>query len=516
MASLKHKLARLGSPVRSAGSDERTQAPPEPPAETPLPAPPAGSVDALRQEIARILAKPIVKKVAHYPTEGELPFVRIETPTGPLYRRTLRYGVTHHVGRFAVQDGLLVDMGMVALLALDPTLASVDPAALLYVDTETTGLAGGTGTVPFLVGAGYFEDGAFVLEQLLLRQLGEETPILERLSLLASRASGWVSYNGKSFDLPLLRTRLVLSRLPPLPELPHLDLVHLARRVHGKRLGACKLTTVEDKVLGYVRVGDIPGGEVVQRFRHFLRTGDESALVAVVEHNAWDIVALAALVGLYGAPIGSMQAADLVGISRTLRRARRADVAGPVVEAAVATGGGASALAERAEVLRARGERDEAIRDLQAVLASVDDKQARLVLAKLFEHHARAPAAALASLQASSADATSEGSVDTTEGESPTTESLEAHQRRVARLRRKLAADTDRAEANAARAARAGEKRPRQRRAANTSLPLPDVAPRGAGSNLDADKTRTAGEPRPSDAAAELREGASFDAEPDS
>lgn len=432
MGSLKDKLARLGSPTGA-----RPGALPIPPAASRDEPPPAaehapppthddatggsrGVAEALRLEIAKILAKPLVKRVAHHPHEGELPFVRLETPTGPLYRRTLHYGAAHRVGRFSVQDGASADMAMIALLGLDPTLAGVDPRALLYVDTETTGLAGGTGTVPFLVGAAYFDEGTLVLEQLLLRQLGEEAPILERFSALVSRASGLVSYNGKSFDLPLLRTRLVLSRLPPLPDKPHVDLVHLARRVHGKRLGACKLTTVEDKVLGFVREGDIPGGEVVQRFRHFLRTGDEGALVAVVDHNAWDIVALASLLGLYGAPLGSMQAADLVGVSRTLRRSRDFDAAIAIAEAAVSEGGGAPALVERAEIRRARGERDRAILDLESALAQVDDRDARLSLAKLFEHHAKAPEAALALLTR------------------PTNEPDAAHRRRVTRLEAKV------------------------------------------------------------------------------
>lgn len=437
MGSLKDKLARLGSPTgpRPANGSPLAApafydpaAPPPPPPTDDPPAPsvepaaesPRGVAEALRLEIAKILAKPLVKRVAHHPNEGELPFLRLETPSGPLYRRTLRYGIAHRVGRFSVQDGRSADMSMVALLGLDPSLAAVDPQGLLYVDTETTGLAGGTGTVPFLVGAAYFEEGTLVLEQLLLRQLGEEAPILERFLALVTRASGLVSYNGKSFDLPLIRTRLVLSRLPPLPEKPHVDLVHLARRVHGKRLGACKLTTVEEKVLGFVREGDIPGGEVVQRFRHFLRTGDEGALVAVVDHNAWDIVALASLLGLYGAPLGSMHAADLVGVSRTLRRSRDFEAASTVAEAAVTEGGGAAALVERAEVLRARGERDRAILDLEAALAQVDDRDARLSLAKLFEHHARAPEAALALLS------------------QPTNEADDAHRRRVARLEAKV------------------------------------------------------------------------------
>jgi hypothetical protein len=331
------------------------------------------------------------------PAASELPFVRHDTASGPLYRRIVRYPATHRVGRFGVQDARTADAAMLALLALDPVLADVDPAGLLYLDTETTGLAGGTGTVPFLLGMARFEsDGALVLEQLLLRRLGEEAPILERLLAEVERASAFVSYNGKSFDIPLLRSRLVMARLPPMPPRPHLDLVHVARRVHRDRLRAANLISVEEHVLGYVRHGDVPGGEVVARYRHFLRTGDDSALAGVVDHNEWDIVALAALVGLYGAPFGAMHAEDLAGVARTLRRARSLDLADEAATEAVERGGGPAALRERAEVARARGERDCAVADLERLVAEIDDPSARLALAKLYEHHVGAPDAALA------------------------------------------------------------------------------------------------------------------------
>lgn len=366
------------------------------------------------------------KPAPHDPARSELPFVRIETPAGPLYRRVIHYVNTHRMGRFSVMDAYDADAAMLALLALDPALAALDTRGFLYLDTETTGLAGGTGTVPFLIGMARFEDvgagKALVLEQLLLRQLGEEAPMLERLLREAERASCFVSYNGKSFDLPLLRTRLVMNRMPALPERPHLDLVHVARRVHQKRLGACKLTQVEQQVLGFIRENDVPSGEVVARYRHFLRTGDDGALLGVVEHNAWDIVALAALVGIYGAPMVSLEGGDLVGVSRTLRRARALDEAIDVASEAVAKGGGALALRERAEVARARGERDRAVADLEQVVAGVDDPEARLALAKLYEHHVKAPASALALV------------------EQGTSEQPEQAGKRATRLRKKLAA----------------------------------------------------------------------------
>lgn len=383
MASFRDKLARLGQPPA-------THVEPDVP-------PPRTELDELRNAIAKIMARPAEPRVIADPSATSLPFARVDTPSGPLYQRVLRHSAAHRVGRFPVLDAWHVDPAMLALLALDPALSALDPKGFVYLDTETTGLAGGTGTVPFLIGAAYFEDGSgdLVLEQLLLRQLGEEAPMLERFSVIANRATAFVSYNGKSFDLPLLRTRLVLSRLPELAPKPHLDLVHVARRVHKKRLGVCKLVTLEEHVLGFLREGDVPGGEVVARYRHFLRSGDDSALLGVVDHNAWDIVALAALVGLYGAPLEGIDAVDLAEVARTLRRAKDFERARTLVDAAIARGGGAEALRASAEIARAKGERDRAVSDYEALLATVDEPAARLALAKLYEHHVRAPAQAL-------------------------------------------------------------------------------------------------------------------------
>src|SRR5690606_10056066 len=148
-------------------------------------------------------------------------------------------------------------------------LAACDPRRALYLDTETTGLAGGAGTVAFLVGLSFLEDGDLVTEQFLLRRMGEEAAIVARLSERIEQASMLVSFNGKSFDVPLLRTRAVMSRMPALPERPHLDLVHVARRLHKRRLGSCNLTTIEQRILGFRRQGDIPSSEIAPRYAHF-------------------------------------------------------------------------------------------------------------------------------------------------------------------------------------------------------------------------------------------------------
>jgi len=357
----------------------------------------------------------------------DLPFVSRDTPLGPLHVRTQRLSAAHRTGHAPVAPGAEADPGLLALLALDPALARCDPRRALFLDTETTGLAGGAGTVAFLVGLASWDGSALVLEQLLVRALGEEAPMLERLRERIEAASMLVTFNGKSFDMPLLRTRFVLARIPRPQEPPHLDLLHVARRVHGKRVrDGCRLVALERAVLGFERFGDVPSGEVSACYLHFLRTGDARALLGVIEHNAWDVVAMAALVGLYGEPAvpglpapTALSAGDLAGIAQTLRRAGALDQAGAMADLAVGRGPSPEALRARAEIAKARGDRQRALSDFEALAASVDDPRVRLELAKLYEHWARSPARAL--------EWAARGTGETTE----------RAQRRVERLERK-------------------------------------------------------------------------------
>jgi hypothetical protein len=288
------------------------------------------------------------------------------------------------------------DPAMLALLALDPVLAGCDVRGALYLDTETTGLAGGTGTVPFLLGLAWLDpESGFMVEQTLLRRLGEEAPILRRLAERLASASMIITYNGKAFDLPLLRTRFVMNRLPPPPEPPHLDLVHVARRVHRTRLKTRTLIALEHDVLGRVRIGDVAGGDIVAAYAHFLRTGDDAALIGVVEHNAADVLAMVALVGLYGEPLGSLDPIDLADVASTLKRAGALDRAAELADAAVERGGGPAARRARGDIAKARGDKVRALADYEALAAEVDDPDVRLKLAKLYEHHVREFARAL-------------------------------------------------------------------------------------------------------------------------
>ncbi len=327
----------------------------------------------------------------------DLPFATLNTPSGPLHVRVQRLSPCHRTGRVPIAGARDASPELLALLALDPRLAACDPRRALFLDTETTGLAGGAGTVAFLVGLAWWDEGTLILEQLLVRALGEEAPMLERLSERVRQASMLVTFNGKSFDMPLLRTRFVMSRLAAPGEPPHLDLLHVARRVHGKRMKqGCRLVAIERDVLGFERSDDVESSDVSACYLHFLRTGEARPLLAVVEHNAWDVVAMAALIALYGEPLhAALGPGDLAGVAQTLRRAGALEQAHAAAQAAVEQGGAPESIRARADVAKARGDRARALADFEALGAAVDDPSVRLELAKLYEHWVGEPRRAL-------------------------------------------------------------------------------------------------------------------------
>jgi uncharacterized protein YprB with RNaseH-like and TPR domain len=352
---------------------------------------------------------------------ASLPFLREERASGPLFRRHQVLAPSHHVGRMPVDAAAGSRAELLGLLALDPRVSSADPRRALYFDTETTGLGGGAGVLAFLIGLAWFDDDLRLnSEQLLLRSPAEEAPLLEALAERVEACDLLVSYNGKAFDLPLLNGRMVMNRRARLPDRAHLDLLHIARRLHKGRLGACRLISLESEVLGFVRGPDIAGVDIAPRYAHYLRTGDDSALEQVIEHNAWDVVSMAALVGLYGEPFDLLHEQDLLGLARTLKRARAFDEAERAASVALQRGAGPDALRAHGEIAKARGDRARALAHFEAFAAEVDDPLVRLELAKLYEHHVRAPISAL-------------GWVD-----QGTSEDAERAQRRRARLTEKI------------------------------------------------------------------------------
>jgi len=188
-------------------------------------------------------------------------------------------------------------LAIISQWANDVRIAELPINKFAFLDTETSGLSGGTGTYAFLVGAARFVDGKFSLRQFFLRDPSEEPAMLEALINFLAPCEALVTFNGKSFDAPLLTTRYKLHRIPvPFKDYAHLDLLPLARRLWRDRLPSRALKYLEEHVLGFTRASDeVPGYEIPWLYFDYLRTRDARPLGGVFYHNAMDVVAMAAL-----------------------------------------------------------------------------------------------------------------------------------------------------------------------------------------------------------------------------
>ncbi len=186
---------------------------------------------------------------------------------------------------------------MLAEWAREPRLAELAPADFAFLDTETTGLSGGTGTYAFLVGVARFEDEGLHLAQFFMRDPSEEPGLLAALEEFLAPCQALVTFNGKAFDAPLLLTRyLCHGWQPPFQGLAHVDLLHLARRLWRDRLPSRTLTMLEAHILGAGRSEeDIPGWLIPEMYFTYLQTGDPTPLKSVFYHNAMDVISLVAL-----------------------------------------------------------------------------------------------------------------------------------------------------------------------------------------------------------------------------
>ncbi len=165
---------------------------------------------------------------------------------------------------------------------------------LIFYDLETTGLSGGAGTIAFLAGFGWIEKNRLIINQYFLHDFPGEIDFLLLINELLVPGKILVSYNGKSFDHPLLRTRFLMKGLK-LNELPEIDLLHAARRLWKKRLPSCRLGTIENSILGIHRVGDIPGIEIPDIYFNYLKKGHDNRIAGVFRHHLQDIKSLAGL-----------------------------------------------------------------------------------------------------------------------------------------------------------------------------------------------------------------------------
>jgi uncharacterized protein YprB with RNaseH-like and TPR domain len=328
----------------------------------------------------------------------------LATDDGPCYCANDLRGEEHVHGGLPLGDFLqqAVRAELFAELGRDNGLARADLAQAVFLDTETTGLSGGTGTLVFLVGLGSFEPQpgggrAFHMRQFFLRDPAEEPAMLAAIAAQV-RGRPVVSFNGRAFDLPLLETRYVMARRPsPLTGAPHLDLLHPARRLWRGRIGSCALGSLEEHILGVTRTQDnVPGWLIPQLYAHYLRTGDARRMPGVFYHNLVDVLSMVALAARLARAFGEPEAAGLPARDRlSLARwhddrgrpqdaleAYRAAYAARDADAAVR----AESLEALGRLLRRLGRREEALA-VWTELAGLDngDIRAHVELAKHYE-----------------------------------------------------------------------------------------------------------------------------------
>lgn len=326
----------------------------------------------------------------------------LETPLGETFvvEQVFPPGYMHGGEALNVDDPL----DALAAWAGDERIANMPRDAFAFLDTETTGLSGGSGTYAFLIGVGRLQDGAFHLAQYFMSDPSTEVAQLAALEAFLAPCKALVTFNGKSFDAPLLNTRFLFHGwASPLPDLVHLDLLHLARRLWRERLPSRTLANLEVQIINQSRTEeDIPGWAIPQMYFDFLRSGDVTPLKRVFYHNAMDVVSLAALFNhtarLLSNPFSPQieHNLDLAAIARLHEDLGQIESALSLYQHCLELhdqGFGVlpehvlqDALARLAQIHKRRDDYSSAIPYWER-LASYHEIQAHVELAKCYEHH---------------------------------------------------------------------------------------------------------------------------------
>lgn len=330
--------------------------------------------------------------------EQVVPGCLIDTPDGTTLVVESHYDLDYRHGHAKLAFSR--PLQIIAEWAREPSLAQCPRDEFVFLDIETTGLMGGTGTYAFLVGVGRLGNDGFRLTQVFMRDPSEEPAALAALARLVQPAGALVTFNGKSFDIPVLNARYVMNGdLTPFASVPHLDLLHLARRLWRDRLNDRALTSLESHILGAVRTEeDIPGWLVPQIYFDYLRDGDARPLKRVFYHNAMDVVAMAALLNhialMLDEPLtfAVEHGLDLLAVAKLYEDLERSDDAVKLyrrgLECDLSEEAFRKAVQRLALMHRRRGEKLDAV-ELWRAAARTGQLYAYVELAKYYEHQAR-------------------------------------------------------------------------------------------------------------------------------
>lgn len=333
-------------------------------------------------------------KPSRHPIEEVVPGRFVSTPHGPVFRAEQRHVAASGHGCSSLH--VSAPMATIAAWAGDERLNETSPLRFAFLDAETTGLARGAGTYAFMVGVGMYDGASFQLSQLFLRDPSEEPALLAALEDLLAPCEALVTFNGKTFDLPLLRTRYIASgQAFPFAGLPHLDLLALARRLWRSRLPSRALGCLEREVLALSRSAeDVEGWMIPELYFDYLRDGDARPLSAIFYHNAVDVLSMAALLSYAAAlladPLSSAAPApDLADMARLFENLGHHELAGQLYRRALA---GELADDVRSRVIRHWSLMAKRLDDLGTAMelwhiaASDGEIYAHVELAKAYEH----------------------------------------------------------------------------------------------------------------------------------
>ena len=310
-----------------------------------------GDLLPLKARLERLVAVASARETERRPAPAPVPLeelvegMRVENERGEFFLVETAVHLEVRHGDVPLSRFHAIEPSTVSVLTAEPDLRDFDLRRAVFLDTETTGLAGGAGTAAFLIGVGWVDGERFRVRQYFMRDYHEEAALLHALAEELRRFDRLVTFNGKMFDVPLLDARFRLNRGRfPLASAPHLDLLHPARRLWKARLESCRLQALEAGLMGLRRAGDIPGEEIPQVYFDWVRRRDARMLARVFEHNRQDIVSLAALAVLACQWVEEGRAEDprdVFSLARVLERARLFDRSEAEYRRALALGPGA-------------------------------------------------------------------------------------------------------------------------------------------------------------------------------
>ena len=278
---LKERLNRLTS-VSKSQPDEKSQV-----------------ITDLRERLNRLFEpKKVYPKKEIFPIEKLVKGEIVSTPEGESFQTKEYFPPYYRYGEMTLAEILTIPTYPAHLLLKDERLKELDFRKALFLDTETTGLSGGTGTFAFMIGVGFFQEEGFIIHQLFMRDYSEERVALSILKGLLESFDFLVTFNGRHYDIPLLETRFILSRMSSrIRKMPNFDLLYPSRKIWRGAYENCRLVTLESRLLGMEREDDVPSEWIPALYFDYIQTGDARKIHRVFYHNQMDILSMVALAG---------------------------------------------------------------------------------------------------------------------------------------------------------------------------------------------------------------------------